>query len=83
MQLLYSEQPESTRLIIQQTTATTEWSFFLESCILQKTKDMAELSTDCTAEKFQRKYLVLKAEKQQLLDLLELMAHIQQLRQLD
>lgn len=81
MQHLFNKQPEYLRTVLLHTTATTEWSVFVTACILEKESEMANLSTDCDAEKFQRKYLLLKAQKQQLQDLLDLFVYFNQERQ--
>lgn len=81
MQNLFDKQPEAIRHIILMTTACDEWGVFIENCILEKNAEMAQLSTDCEAHQFQRKYLALKAQRQQFLDLLDLFQHIKQQRQ--
>jgi len=81
MRTLFDKQPEYIQTILVQTTAATEWSVFLESAILDLNDQMSGLQTDCDAYEFQRKYAMLKAQKQQVLDLLDLMQHFNTQRQ--
>lgn len=81
MQHLFSKLPAHVKTILKETTAVTEWSIFIESVILDKNAEMAGLSVDCSAEKLQRKYLILRAQKAQLEDLLDLFTHITKERQ--
>ncbi len=76
MQLLFNNAPEHVQVVIRATTATAEWGALIDLAIKNKSGEMAGLSTDCTPEKFQRKYLILKAERQQLLELLDLMKYL-------
>lgn len=81
MQHIFDKLPDAIKQIILMTTADNEWGVFLEFCIRDKNEEMAELSTDCDAHQFQRKYLALKAQRQQFLDFLDLLEHFKQQRQ--
>ena len=81
MQTLFDNQPDAIKQIILMATPCDEWGVFIENCIRDKSTEMAQLSTDCDAHEFQRKYLALKAQRQHFLDFLELLKHIKTQRQ--
>lgn len=75
MRHVFDKQPEFVRQILLTTTPCDEWAIYINACIVDKESEMAGLSTDCTANQFQRKYMALKAEKQQFHDWLDLLEY--------
>lgn len=72
MQHLLSSLPEHVRVQLEQMTPTDAWGVLIEFAIREKEKAMAELSISHAPEELYRKFVVLKAERQQLDDLFAL-----------
>ncbi len=78
MRHLLNKLPAHLEELLRIGTSAEAWGILLDCAIREKEVHLAGLSTDCTPEKFQRKYLILKAERQQLIDLLDFIKTLNQ-----